>query len=63
MLSLSDKSTGDVLGNVDVDYTLLGLSVRGTPPGLLRLVGFGVLEWGVLCIPTPTPIVKSSDNL
>ena len=46
LLSLSDKSTVDVVGNLDVDYATRSFTLR-VPSRRVRRVDFGVMEWGV----------------
>ena len=56
LLSLSDKSTVDVVGNMDMDYATGSFcsSCSIPPPAAGGTLDFGVLEWGVLCALTTT---------
>ena len=51
LLSLSDKSAVDVVGDLDVDYATESFcSSCAIPPRVVVWwVDFGVIEWGVIC--------------
>jgi hypothetical protein len=51
LLSLSDKSAVDVVGDLDVDYATESFCSSCTIPPRVVVwwVDFGVMEWGVIC--------------